>query len=259
MDAILGTLAGYPIYAFAVLLDAGVAVGLALATWLGRRMGLSVSRLLDAAAIALVAALVGARLGYVLLHWPEYAAAPASILFIWEGGLSLLGAITLGAPAAAIALRWTGLQIGRGLDAAAPAVAFGQAVGRLGCLFAGCAAGGPVAGNAMVPALLLPDAAGTVLPRFPSQLVEAGGEAALGVILMVACLRGTAPGTVAALYLLGYGLLRLAAEPMRADQILAGPVAVASLWSGAAVLAGAYWLYRSRRATAPMMWRRHAA
>ena len=251
MDPAIAVVAGLPLYAFALLLDAGVAVAIALTAWLGRRRRLPLARVLDAAIITVVASLAGARLAYVLLHWSDYAANPATGLFIWEGGLSLPGAITAGAAAAAAALRHLGLPVAETLDAAAPGVAFGQAVGRLGCLLSGCAAGRAIAGGAPLPALLLPDAAGALAPRFPSQLVEAGGEAALGALLLALVLRRSPPGVVGPLYLCGYGLLRLAAEPFRGDSTYLGPFAAASLWSVGAIAAGAILLVRRARTGAP--------
>ena len=114
----------------------------------------------------------------------------------------------------------------------------GQATGRLGCLPAGCAAGKALASSSHLPALLLPDAAGVLALRFPSQLVEAGGEVVLCALLLLLVLRRPPPGTVAALYLVGYGVLRLAAEPFRGDSTFLGPIAAASWWSLGALAAG---------------------
>src|SRR5207249_2251908 len=76
VDPALAVVGGFPLYTFAVLLDAGVAVALALTAYLTRRRRLPLTRILDAAIVTLFAALVGARLAYVLLHWSDYAANP---------------------------------------------------------------------------------------------------------------------------------------------------------------------------------------
>jgi phosphatidylglycerol:prolipoprotein diacylglycerol transferase len=259
VDPALGVVAGFPVYTFAVLLDAGAATAIALTAWLARRRRLPLPRVLDAAVVTLLASLVGARLGYVLLHWADFASSPIAGLFFWEGGLSLLGAITVGAPAAVGVLGRLGLPVAGTLDAAVPGVAVGQAVGRLGCLAAGCAAGKALPAGTPLPALALPDAAGVIALRFPSQLVEAGGDLALGALLLGLFLRRPPPGAVAALYLTGYGLLRLAAEPFRGDSTYLGPLAAASAWSLGAIGAGAALFFRSVRADSPAGAARRAA
>ena len=247
VDPAIGIVGGYPLYAFAVAVDAGAAAGLVVVLWLARRHSLPADRVLDTAIVTLLAALVGARAAYVAMHAPEYVANPTTALYVWEGGLSVIGAITLGALAAALWLEHGGLPVGRALDAAAPAVAIGQGIGTLGCLVSGCAAGIVPPEGSRLPVLALPNAGGLVAQRFPSQLVEAGGCLLLGLALL-ALLRAHLPaGTTAALYLVGYGLLRLAAEPLREDSLWLGPLPVASWWAAGAVAVGVALAWRAIR------------
>ena len=120
VDPIVTTIADYPVRRFTVLLDAGVVAGVVVAATLARRRGVRVVAFLDAALVTLAAAFAGARLQYVLAHWDEYAARPVNALNVWEGGLALPGAITIGALAAWAVARATGLPLGHVLDAAAP-------------------------------------------------------------------------------------------------------------------------------------------
>jgi phosphatidylglycerol:prolipoprotein diacylglycerol transferase len=85
---------------------------------------------------AAVGGIVGARLWIVLDAWPEFIQAPASFLltsggFVWYGGL--LG----GALAVTLFYRRAGVPWLRGADVAAPGLALGQAIGRIGCQLAG--------------------------------------------------------------------------------------------------------------------------
>lgn len=247
----LGVVAGYPVYVFAITLNVGIVAGLALAVSLARRRGITPVTLLDIAVWVLPLGLLGARLWYAAVHWPEFAANPLTVLSIWEGGLALPGAITLGLPTAWIVLRAQHLPVGACLDAAAPGVALGQAIGRLGCLVAGCATGATVAPEGGGPALALPDSTGLVALRFPSPLVESGGDLLLCAVLLWLWTQRRAPGAVAGAYLLGYGLLRGAAEPFRGDSTPFGVAPAALWWSALAVVAGATALWRAwRRARA---------
>lgn len=247
----LGVVAGYPVYVFAITLNAGVVAGLALAVSLARRRGIKPVAVLDSSVWVLPLGLLGARLWYAAVHWPEFSTNPLTVLSIWEGGLALPGAIMLGLPTAWLVLRAQRMPVGTCLDAAAPGVAVGQAIGRLGCLVAGCATGATVGPEFGGLALALPDSTGLVALRFPSPLVESGGDLLLCAALLWLWGRRRAPGTVAAAYLLGYGLLRGAAEPFRGDSTPFGAGPAALWWSVLAVVVGATALWRAWRRALP--------
>src|SRR5206468_1256714 len=85
---------------------------------------------------AAVGGIVGARLWLVLDAWPEFVRAPAD--FLWNGGgFVFYGGLVGGALAVTIFFRRAGIPWLRGADVAAPAIALGQAIGRLGCPLAG--------------------------------------------------------------------------------------------------------------------------
>ncbi|HUR78021.1 MAG TPA: prolipoprotein diacylglyceryl transferase [Acidimicrobiales bacterium] len=90
-----------------------------------------VSALLVRAAIG---AIVGARLAYVLNHLGDYTANPLEIVQIWKGGISLLGGF-FGAIAWALPdMRKRRLSFWQVMDAAAPGMAVGVIIGRIGDL-----------------------------------------------------------------------------------------------------------------------------
>ena len=187
--------------------------GLAQALYLARRRGLDPAGYLDVAIWVVPGALIGSRLAYAAANWGEYAANPLTVFSLWEGGLSLLGAVTVGAAVAWWALGAQRLPRGVGLDAAAVGLALGQAIGRLGCLAAGCATGVELPPGSALPALPLPDSTGLVASRFPSQIVEVPGRSAAVGAPAVAVGAPAAPGRC------GRGLphrLRDAALPRRA-------------------------------------------
>jgi phosphatidylglycerol:prolipoprotein diacylglycerol transferase len=244
LNPILGVVAGYPIYVFPILLNVGLAAGLTLAVLLARRRGLDAATLLDAAVWVVAGGLLGARLSYVAAHWWEYAANPLTAFSFWEGGLSLPGAITAGVPIAWLLLRRGRLPAGVGLDAGAVGLALGQATGRLGCLGAGCASGVVVPAGSGWPALDLPDVSGLVAARFPSALLESAADLVLGLVLLWLWSRRLRPGTVAAAYLIGYGLLRALAELFRGDGTAIGPLALGQWWGALACATGVAVLLR---------------
>ena len=120
---------------YGVVLAAAMAAGVWLATRVARRRGLDAFEMLKAAELALLGGLIGARLYYVLFAWDYYGQDPWRILAIWEGGSALHGGL-IGGFLTGGAYAWRkGLPLARYLDAAAPSLALGQAIGRWGDFF----------------------------------------------------------------------------------------------------------------------------
>lgn len=92
---------------------------------------------------AAIGALVGARLAYVLNHLGDFADEPLEAFMVWEGGISLLGGIAGGVLAAIPVMRRERLRFWSLMDAAAPGLALGILVGRIGDLVVGDHLGKP--------------------------------------------------------------------------------------------------------------------
>ncbi len=82
---------------------------------------------------AAIGAIIGARLAYVVNHAGDYDSI-LDVLRVWEGGISLLGGITGAVLLAVPRMRKRGLSFWKIMDAAAPGVALGIFVGRIGDL-----------------------------------------------------------------------------------------------------------------------------
>lgn len=112
----------------------GVLVGARLALPAAARRGISAEQFYDVLTWALLGALVGARVAYVVNHLGDYIDDPVAVFKVWEGGFSLLGglagAVAVGYPK----LRSYGVPLWRFLDAAVTGIALGIAVGRTGDL-----------------------------------------------------------------------------------------------------------------------------
>lgn len=125
-----------PIRAYALLILTGIWV----AVWLGnkrwmQRGGLD-GQVSDIALWAVPFGVIGGRLYHVLTDWSTYFGTGGrgfkASLMIWEGGLGIWGAISLGAVGAWIACRRNGVSLPPLADAVAPGIAFAQAIGRWG-------------------------------------------------------------------------------------------------------------------------------
>ncbi len=125
----------------------GIAIGFMLGARLmlptAEKKGISpddVSTLLVRAAIG---AIIGARLAYVLNHPGDYLDAPLEIIQIWKGGISLLGGFAGAILAAGPEMRKRGISFWKAMDAAAPGMALGVIIGRIGDLVVGDHLGKP--------------------------------------------------------------------------------------------------------------------
>jgi prolipoprotein diacylglyceryl transferase len=93
---------------------------------------------LDIAIWAVPFGIVGARAYHLITDWDKYFAAgrePLEALRIWEGGLSIWGAIAGGALGGWIAARRRGIPFPALADALAPGIVLAQAIGRWGNYF----------------------------------------------------------------------------------------------------------------------------
>ncbi|MBU0951486.1 MAG: prolipoprotein diacylglyceryl transferase [Elusimicrobia bacterium] len=127
-----------------------VALGFAAAIYyLSRqaaKQALSVETILDLGLYILLSGLIGARAIYVALNWGFYRSNLLEIFFIWSGGLVLYGGVVTAFIAVFFYLRKKKYDILKFADLFSPAFFLGLAIGRIGCLCAGCCYGRPTTG-----------------------------------------------------------------------------------------------------------------
>ena len=239
---------GLTVHWYGVIIALGIALAVALATRREKRLGLPKDTALDLALIGVPAALVGARLYFVLFSWRYYAEDPVSALYIWEGGMAIYGGIIGGVLAGAIYGRRKKLPFWKLADLAAPSLALGQAVGRWGN-FVNQEAYGRVAAHAWQR-------------RFPiAVFIRADGlwhyatffyESVWCLLIVILLLtlerrnRFRRAGDVFLAYVFLYALERTFVEGLRTDSLYLGPLRVSQALSVVAMAAVAI-LWRLRR------------
>ena len=196
-------------------------VGLGLGAWLTLReaRGLGVSRrpILDALAWAIPVGVLAARLVHLLGWWDYYLTRPAAIWQLSPDGLSLWGGLVGGGLVAAARLRASPRRRARVFDAAAPGLALGIGVGRLGMFLDGAGQGLPSdlpwATTYASPFSASPDFG---VPRHPAQLYDA--LVALGLLAVLLAARRRLPdGARLWLFVVPYALARVALGAVRLD------------------------------------------
>lgn len=245
-------------YALAYL--AGFILGWRHAAGLARRRGgvPPAEDLDDFLTWAVMGVILGGRLGFVLFYnFPHYAAHPAEIVKIWQGGMSFHGGL-LGMVVVMLTFAWRRGYSPLALsDVVAGAVPIGLFFGRIANFINGELYGRV---TETVPwAMVFPD--GGPLPRHPSQLYQAGLEGLLLFVILFACARVPAinarTGTLTGIFLVGYGIVRIIGELFRQPDpqlgFLIGGATMGQLLSVPMVLAGLgliLWAGRTRPAPA---------
>lgn len=139
-----------PIQLYALCLIAGAVAAFVLGSRRWKARGGHEGAIIDVGIIAVVFGIVGARLYHVVSSPDAYfgpgfdgTGDPIKILYIWNGGLGIWGAIALGAVGAWLACRIHGIRFSAFADVVAPGILLAQAIGRLGNYFNQELFGGP--------------------------------------------------------------------------------------------------------------------
>lgn len=115
----------------------GLIAGRRLAAQLGPLVGLDSEVVWAGSWSILGGGLIGARLLFVLENLDAYADAPLRVLAVYEGGISVFGAVLGGVAGAALYAWRASVSLAPLLDAAATGFLLGQAIGRIGDLING--------------------------------------------------------------------------------------------------------------------------
>jgi len=172
---------------------------------------------------------LGGRLGYILFYKPSfYLSDPLQIFKVWQGGMSFHGGALGVVVAILLFCRQRGYNPLRLGDMVCCAVPIGLCLGRIANFINGELWGRPAPDFPY--AMVFPT--GGPLPRYPSQLFESALEGVLLLILLHLCWRVRKirmnAGALSGLFLIGYGLARIAGEFFREPDSFLG-----YLWGGA--------------------------
>jgi Prolipoprotein diacylglyceryltransferase len=167
-----------------VALAAAIAAALVLAGLSARRDHLRVDDLLFIAVGTVPGAVIGGRIGYVLLHLDFYQANPGAILDPGLGAMELAFAVVGGVLTGSLVAFLLGAPVGRWWQAAALPLLFVLGVGKLTMILGGAGQGTP-SGEAWATAFLGPGPWGSLAPALPSQPSQAYEAIATLAILLV--------------------------------------------------------------------------
>ncbi len=209
-----------------------IITGVAIAIWLGNKRFIAAypdarGVVSDVAIVAVPAGVLGGRLYHVVTTPERFFGAngePGNILKIWQGGLGIWGAISLGGVGAFIAYTYLARskelpQFRFFLDALAPGIIFAQAIGRWGNWFNAELFGRPtdVPWALEIPRWARPAGYQEFLTFHPTFLYESLWCLLVG-FLLIHFGRTLKGGQTFSLYIVAYCLGRLAFELIRIDE-----------------------------------------
>lgn len=259
------TVTSYGVMVFLAFVMAAWLMGIQL-----RRRGLDPTFAWDSLMWVALGGIVGAKLYYFALHWQELMAAPLQVLTS-RGGLVWYGGLIGGVAAFAWYARRRKMPLLKSADAAAPSLAAGYGIGRIGCFLVGENYGFPTdswvgiafpqgnppstAGNLRAVGADIPSAVpdSAVLAVHPTQLYEIGLIGVVFAVLWKLSGRRLHPGQLFAVYLALASLERFVIEFVRAkdDRFVFG-LTTSQVFALLGVALAAYlWRWAKQRTAAP--------
>ncbi len=191
------------------LIALGLIVGVALHSALLAGEGVAFGAPVAVNVLSSLAGLVGAKARYIALHPQTWRKSPGE-------GFAVDGFLVVMPITALAGMLLLELPVGLFLDAGAPALMFGVAIGRLGCFFTGCCAGrytrsrwGVWSSDRRVCAR-----------RIPAQLLESAAALVIGVVALAAYFSVQPPvqGMIFVVALVIYSLARRVLLRLRTER-----------------------------------------
>jgi phosphatidylglycerol:prolipoprotein diacylglycerol transferase len=213
MHPILFKIGPFELYTYGAFLAIAFLTAIYLASREAQRVGLKPEFAADMGIIVILSAIVGSRLFYILFYNLEYTLQhPRELLRLQQTGLVFYGGLIFAVAAGIVYCRRNLVSIPLAMDIAAPSIAIGQAIGRIGCLMAGCCYGRPAL---TVPwAIQFPH---LEYPRHPTQVYESLATFAIFLVLFQFRKRKSRNGQVMWLYAVMYASARFVIEFFRGD------------------------------------------
>ncbi|MDH5542530.1 MAG: prolipoprotein diacylglyceryl transferase [Nitrospinota bacterium] len=205
------------LYSYGLMIATAFLVGALLISKRAEIEGEDPQKALDLAFYCIVAALIGSRLLYVIVEWESYISRPLNVFKVWEGGLVFYGGFIGAALTGFWFVRKEKLHPWKMADLAAPSIALGHSIGRLGCLFAGCCYGGPTDSWIGItftdPMAIAPKG----IALYPTQLFESFVEFSIFLVLIAVRPHKKFHGQLFLMWMFLYALGRFIVEFFRGD------------------------------------------
>lgn len=241
---------GFEIAYYGLIIAIGVAAGAALGIWDAVKNGAKLDDCLDLALYAVITAVIGARLYYVIFEWDSYKNNLLEIFNIRNGGLAIYGGVIGAVLAFYVVTRIKKIPMLKIADSGVLGLLIGQSIGRWGN-FVNCEAFGGYTDNLLAMRLNVENVNSSMISAelwankivedgityiqvHPTFLYESMWNLCLLILLLFYRKHKKFNGEIFFMYLAGYGLGRVWIEGLRTDQLILGNtgIAVSQLLAG---------------------------
>ena len=221
IDPVAFELFNRPIYWYGLIIALALFAGVCVALLRCKRQHISPDNVYDLALFATPAAVICARLYYVIFNFELYRDNLVKVFYLWEGGIAIYGAVIGAVSTAYIYAKVKKLNVGNLFDMGCIALILGQSIGRWGNF---------INGEAYGVATDLPwrMAVNGVLAH-PTFLYESLWTLAGFFLRWNYEKRKRFHGEVFLMYVLWYGVGRAWIEGLRTDSLMLGTIRISQL------------------------------
>ena len=215
-DRVAFSVFGKDVYWYGIIIALGFILAVLYGSRRAKHFGLTEDHILDMLFVAVPAAIICARLYYCVFYWELFADDPISVLYIWEGGIAIYGAVIGAVLSVLLYCKIKKVPFCPMADVGALGLLIGQSIGRWGNFINREAFG------AQTDSFLkmgLQDAAGNVVYYHPTFLYESLWNLIGFVALHFYSKKRKFDGEVFAAYIAWYGLGRFWVEGLRTDSL----------------------------------------
>ena len=245
---------GFDIAYYGIAIGIGMLLGIMIASWQAKRIGINPEHVMDVAMYGIVFGIIGARAYYVAFSWEMYKGDLKSILNLRQGGLAIYGGVIAAIITVIVFAKIKKLSAPQLFDTVGVGLVTGQAIGRWGNFFNREAFGeytdNLLAMRLPIDAVRKSDVTDLMRENIvtmegidfiqvhPTYLYESLWCVMVLIIMVVFTKHRKFDGEVFLVYLLGYGVGRFWIEGLRTDQLLLPGVGlpVSQLLAGALVV-----------------------
>jgi phosphatidylglycerol:prolipoprotein diacylglycerol transferase len=191
-----------PLHSYGLMLALSFFLGILLASRRAPGRGLHPDLVFDTSLVIVFAAILGARLLYVMFHLEEMHGW-VDVVALWSGGLTMYGGVLAAIGASFVYLRRRRVPFLMMADVVAPSLGLGLGLTRIGCFLNGCCYGKPTESwiGVHFPAESLVTRLNDGAAVHPTQLYSSLTGLAIFVILLLYDRRPHGTGRVFALWL----------------------------------------------------------
>jgi phosphatidylglycerol:prolipoprotein diacylglycerol transferase len=226
MHPIIYKIGPLTVYSYGMMVAIAFLVGISIARIEARRKDINPELIYDFGFYLVIGSIIAARLYYILFfNLQGFLEDPLSIFKVWQGGLSIHGAILGGIIAGIVFSKARKINFWNLADLISPSIILGQAIGRIGCFLNGCCFGVPTRSmfGIRFPKGSLADIAYGGLAVHPTQIYELILNLIGFLMLWGLRKRIRFDGGIFLLYLMMYAVIRIIVSQFRGDNLYIWP------------------------------------